>query len=436
GQKKIMEEKKGYTARELAVLLLCRLERQGKYGSLEADSAIKKFNLKGAEKALYTKLFYGVLERRITLDHIISKASDKPLDCMTLEMKNILRVSAYQLLYLDRVPDYSVVNEGAELAKKYERLSAAGFANAVLRRIAREGMPDIKREKNASYLSVKYSVSEQICGLLINELGFDEAKKMLASLFKNRYLTLRVNTLKTSVAELKKLLEDNGISSERIPQSDFGLKLCDYVDTAALFEITGDLAYIEDGASQAAITALDARPGMTVADVCAAPGGKTVSAAIQMENKGEIYAFDIHKNKLKLIDKTAEKLGINIIRTAEHDGREPLPELKEKCDRVICDVPCSGLGVLGQKPDMRYKEIFDTERLISTQRAILQAASTYLKKDGVIVYSTCTVLSDENKNNVREFLNKNGDFELTYEKTFYPHTDGVEGFYIAKMRRK
>ena len=431
-----MEEKKGYSGRELAVLSLCRLERQGKYGSLEADAAIKKFGLSGPEKALYTKLFYGVLERRITLDYIISKASDKPLMQMTPEMKNILRVSAYQLIYLDRVPDYSAVNEGAELAKKYERYSAAGFANAVLRRIAKEGMPEIKREKNARYLSVKYSVSEQICGLLTNELGFDEAEKMLGSLFRNRYITLRVNTLKTTVTELKKLLEDKGISSEPVPQSDFGLKLTCFADTEKLFEIINDLAYIEDGASQAAVAALDAKPGMTLADVCAAPGGKTVSAAIQMNNSGLIYAYDIHKNKLKLIDKTAEKLGINIIKTAEHDGRLPVPELCGVCDRVICDVPCSGLGVLGQKPDMRYKEITDTERLISTQRAILQAASTYLKKDGIMVYSTCTVLSSENSENVADFLQKNKDFELLYEKTFYPHTDGVQGFYVAKIRRK
>lgn len=432
-----MEEKRRYTARELAVLSLCRLERQGKYGSLEADAAIKKFKLSGAEKALYTRLFYGVLERRITLDHIISAVSDKKPEDMTLEMKNILRISAYQLLYLDRVPDYSVVNEAAELAKKYERVSAAGFVNAVLRRIAREGAPEIIRKDDiAAYLSVKYSVSEQICGLMINEIGFDEAEQYFKSLFKNRYLTLRVNTLKTGVAELKKTLEENGITSEPVPQSGFGLKLTCFADTEKLFRITDGLAYIEDGASQAATELLDAQPGMTVADVCAAPGGKTVSAAIQMKNSGMIYAFDIHKNKLKLIDKTAENLGISIIKTAVHDGRQPLQQLCGECDRVICDVPCSGLGVLGQKPDMRYKEITDTERLISTQRAILRSASAYLRSGGIMVYSTCTVLSAENGENVADFLKNNSGFELLYEKTYYPHTDGVEGFYTAKIRRK
>ena len=430
-------EEKTYTARQLAVLSLCRLEREGKYGNLEADAAIKKFKLQGAEKALYTRLFYGVLERKITLDYIISLSSDKPVEDMTLEMKNILRISAYQLFYLDRIPEYSIVNESVELAKKYERKSAGGFVNAVLRSMIRQGKPEIKRGDNdASYLSLKYSVSEQICGLLCGALGFDDTEKMLKADLTRRGVTLRVNTLKTTVEELQKLLEENGVKAERIDQSAFGLKINESVDTEALFEIIKDKAYIEDGASQAAVTMLDAKPGMTVADVCAAPGGKTVSAAIQMQNEGEIYAFDIHKNKLKLIEKTAEKMGVLIIKTAEHDGREPLPELIGKCDRVICDVPCSGLGVIGQKPDMRYKDLGDTERLINTQRAILSSASKYLKPGGIMVYSTCTVLPSENTENVTDFLSKNKDFELLYEKTYYPHIDNCDGFYMAKIVRK
>ena len=433
----MMEEKNKYTARQLAVLSLCRLEREGKYGNLEAGAAIKKFGLQGAEKALYTRLFYGVLERKITLDYIISQYSDKPVSDMTYEMKNILRVSAYQLLYLDRIPEYSVVFEGVELAKKYERKSAGSFVNAVLRRIAKNGMPEIKRGENSSeYLSVKYSVSEQICGLLCDALGFDETEKMLKADLSRKGVTLRVNTLKTTVSDLQKLLSDNGIKSEPIKESDFGLKIDGYIDTETLFNLTDGLAYIEGASSQAAVTLLDVKSGMTVADVCAAPGGKTVSAAMEMENNGVIYAFDVHKNKLKLIEKTAAKTGVTIIKTQEHDGREPLPELIGRCDRVICDVPCTGLGVIGNKPDMRYKEIDGVDRLINTQRAILKASSTYLKKGSVMVYSTCTVLPSENGENVVDFIKNNADFELLYEKTYYPHVDGVDGFYTAKIIRK
>ena len=432
-----MEEKGNYTARQLAVLSLCRLEREGRYGNLEADAAIKKFGLSGAEKALYTKLFYGVLERRITLDYVISAASDRKMSDMTTEMKNILRVSVYQILYLDRVPDHSAVYEGAELAKKYERNSAAGFVNAVLRRVIKNGPPQFRRGDDlAGYLSLKYSVDRRIAQIYIYELGEDGAEKMLSAMLHSEPPTIRVNTLKTTVSELSAKLAENGVGSEPIPQSDFGLKLTAFTDTAKLFGVIGGLGYIENGASQAATSLLDAQPGMTVADVCAAPGGKTVSAAIQMKNEGVIFAFDLHENKLKLIEKTAAGLGVDIIKTAAHDGREPLPELIGKCDRVICDVPCTGLGVLGQKPDMRYKDLGDTERLNATQKAIAASSAGYLKPGGLMVYSTCTVVSAENRGVVDALLGGDPGLELVCDRTYYPHTDGVDGFYTALIRRK
>ena len=432
-----MEEKGNYTARQLAVLSLCRLEREGRYGNLEADAAIKKFGLSGAEKALYTKLFYGVLERRITLDYVISAASDRKMSDMTTEMKNILRVSVYQILYLDRVPDHSAVYEGAELAKKYERNSAAGFVNAVLRRVIKNGPPQFRRGDDlAGYLSLKYSVDRRIAQIYIDELGEDGAEKMLSAMLHSEPPTIRVNTLKTTVSELSAKLAENGVGSEPIPQSDFGLKLTAFTDTAKLFGVIGGLGYIENGASQAATSLLDAQPGMTVADVCAAPGGKTVSAAIQMKNEGVIFAFDLHENKLKLIEKTAAGLGVDIIKTAAHDGREPLPELIGKCDRVICDVPCTGLGVLGQKPDMRYKDLGDTERLNATQKAIAASSAGYLKPGGLMVYSTCTVVSAENRGVVDALLGGDPGLELVCDRTYYPHTDGVDGFYTALIRRK
>ena len=428
-----MEDKKGYSARELAVLSLCRLEREGKYGGLEADAAIKKFGLSGAERALYTKLFYGVTERRITLDFVINAYSNRKTDDMSLEMRNILRVSAYQILYLDRVPDYSAVNEGAELSKKYERKSASGFVNAILRRICSEGMPEIKRDNKAEFLSVKYSVLQSTAEILLHEFGFAETEKYLYSLFSPQYITLRVNTLRISREELIKKLTEAGIGCEPTGKSGFGVRLTQHTDTQSLFEQIKGLAYIEDEASQIAIQTLDPGPGMTVADVCAAPGGKTVSAAISMCNDGVIYASDIHKNKLKLIEKTSSDCGVTVIKTECRDAKTVKEELIGKCDRVLCDVPCSGLGVLGKKPDMRYKEVTDRDRLIQTQREILASSSKYLKQDGVLVYSTCTVLSDENGDNVADFIKNNSDFELLSEQTLLPHKDGTDGFYISKI---
>ena len=432
----MMEDKKGYSARELAVLSLCRLEREGKYGGLEADAAIKKFKLDGAEKALYTKLFYGVTERRLTLDFAINAYSNRKTDEMSLEMRNILRVSAYQILYLDRVPDYSAVNEGAELAKKYERKSASGFVNAILRRICSEGMPEIKFGNKAEFLSVKYSVLQSTAEILLKEFGFAETEKYLYSLFSPQYITLRVNTLRISREELIKKLTEAGIGCEPTQKSEFGIRLTQHTDTQSLFAAIKGLAYIEDEASQIAIRTLDPGPGMTVADVCAAPGGKTVSAAISMCNDGVIYASDIHKNKLKLIEKTAIDCGVTVIKTECRDAKTVNANLVGKCDRVLCDVPCSGLGVLGKKPDMRYKEVTDRDRLIQTQKEILRSSSEYLKPGGVLVYSTCTVLSDENGDNVIDFIKNNSDFELLSEQTLLPHKDGTDGFYISKIVKK
>lgn len=430
------EVKRKYSARELAVLSLCRLEREGKYGSLEADAAIRKFGLEGAERALYTKLFYGVTERRLTLDFVIDSYADRRTSDMSPEMKNILRTSVYQILYLDRIPDYSAVNEGAELAKKYVRKSAAGFVNAVLRRVCRDGMPQIKNDGDtAAYYSVKYSVSPDICRAYISEFGEREAEELLSSLFAAQYITLRVNTLRCGRDELIKRLADSGIPSSPTEKSPFGVRLGAFADTTALLKTVEGLAYIEDEASQLAVCALSPLPGETIADVCAAPGGKTVSAAILMENKGVVFASDIHKNKLKLIEKTSASCGVDIIKTSCRDAREPDPGLTGRCDRVLCDVPCSGLGVLAKKPDMRYREYGDDDRLVSTQRAILAASSKYVKPGGVLVYSTCTVVSRENSGNVNAFLAENKNFELTDSRLLLPHKDGTDGFFMAVMRK-
>lgn len=432
-------DKKQYaprSAREIAVLSLSRMEREGKYSNLEADAAIKKFSLEGAERALYTKLFYGVTERMLTLDHHIKLFSKRDPASLSVNMRNILRVSLYQILYLDRIPDSAAVNEGVELAKKYERQSAASFANAVLRRACKEGesLPE-RKEGDIGYLSLKYSVAEDICRLYVERLGYDEAERLLLSLLSAEYITLRVNTLRCTRRELIDRLALHGIGAEETKLSPHGVRLTGFYDIKALYDAADGLFLIEDEASQLAAYALDARAGHTVTDVCAAPGGKTVSVAIGMENKGRIFAFDLHKSKIKLISKAAEAAGVDIVEAAVRDSREVNEDLVGSCDRVLCDVPCSGLGVLSKKPDLRYKDISELDSLYVTQRAILKASAEYVKQGGVLVYSTCTLNERENEDAVREFLKGNSDFTLEYERTLYPHRDGCDGFYIAKMKR-
>ncbi len=428
------------TAREIALLSLCRYEREGKYSNLEADAAIKKFGLEGAEKKLYTKLLYGTIEKKITLDYIISRLSDKKPEALSVQMKNILRMSIYQMRYLDKIPDNAAVYEGVELTKKFEKPAAASFANAVLRRYTAERnrikMPD-KSSGIIKYLSVNYSVGEDVTKALVESLGETEAEKMLAHISESEhYITLRVNTVATTVSELCKALEENGIKCEPCKASPFGINILSYVDIVTLSSLIDGKAFVEDEASQIAIASLKCKRGGVLIDVCAAPGGKTVSAAIEMENNGEIYAFDLHENKLKLINKAAEKMGIDIIRTARRDGKCSDESLHGKADFVICDVPCSNLGVIGKKPEIRYKELSDIDALVSTQYAIFSASADYVKKGGRMLYSTCTIDKRENGDNVKRFLAEHTEFSLEFEKTLVPHIDNCDGFYIAVLIKK
>lgn len=414
---------------------LCRLQRDGKYSNLEADAAIRKFKLEGAERALYTKLFYGVTERRLTLDYFIEKYSGRNVESLSLEMLSILRAAMYQLIYLDRVPDYAAINEAVELSKKYERLSAASFTNAVCRRLTREGHELPEDDGTTGWLSLAYSVSPEICGLFEAQYGREETKKLLSSLFYPQFLTLRVNTLKNTPAQLVGKLKAAGIPS-RITETGTGVTLDCFSDVEKVLTAADGGGYIQDGASQFCVKALDARAGMTLVDVCAAPGGKTVSAAVDMENSGRIYAFDIHENKLKLILQTAEACGVNIITAEKRDGRQPDAALFAQADRVLCDVPCSGLGVLAKKPEQRYRPIGELSALYKTQREILCESVKYLKPDGRLVYSTCTLNREENEDAVSEFLRLNPCYTLENEKTLFPHINHTDGFYYAVIKKE
>ena len=427
------------TARQIALLSLCRSENDGKYTNLENNSAIKKFDLKGAEKKLYTKLFYGTVEKKVTLDHIIGILSSRAVEDMTVQMRNILRMSIYQLRYLDRIPAHSAVNEGVELAKKYVGKQSAPFVNAILREyLRREGKFDFPSANDdyIKYLCVTYSLDEGVARALLSSCG-DECEKMLRFLDKNeQYITLRVNTLKTERSHVINILSENGIKCAKTEQSPYGVRIMQSADIPTLERLVGDLAFVEDEASQIAVSALDVQKGMTVFDVCAAPGGKSLCAAIAMENEGSISSYDLHENKIGLIKKAAEKAGIDIIHAEVRDGRiPPCEEFLSTADRVICDVPCSGLGVIGKKPDLRYKDMSSVDSLLNTQYEILSQSVKYLKAGGRLLYSTCTLNKAENSDTVEKFLKENTAYKLIKQQTLMPHTDGTDGFYIAVIEK-
>ncbi len=438
-----------FTARSAAYRSLILCERDKKYSNLEIDSSIRRFGLEGAEKGLYTTLVYGVTERLITLDYIIAKLSSKPVSSLDGQVITLLRLGLYQIIYLDRIPDSAAVNETVELAKK-EVPRAASFVNAVLRGFLRtmdaKNLPYPDKSDVLEYLSARYSLGKEVVRMLTDSCANTEA--ILEAFQTQPSVTLRVNTLKTTVNELISLLADKNIEAVPTTYSSVGVKLVKKSVPAEISElISKGYVYIQDEASQIASLAADPAPGSTVLDICACPGGKSFGAAILMENKGEVRSFDLHKNKLSLVSSGAARLGISIISVAEKNGAVRDEALIEAADTVICDVPCSGLGVIAKKPEIRYKSRSEMERLPEIQYSILKNASDYVKHGGVLCYSTCTLNKKENEEVVRRFLAQTDEYTaedfsvgtLASENgmlTLLPNIHGTDGFFIAKLRRK
>ncbi len=417
-------------------LMAC--ERDGKFANLEVDSVLKSSGLTGADGALYTRLVYGVLERKITLDYIIDGISDRPSSSLDADVRTAVRLGIYQMAFMDRVPDHAAVSESVDLVSR----SKKGFVNAVLRGFLRKGKRvDYPTEGDRAYvLSVKYSFPEELCKLYMDCYGDECAEGILAASNREPLLSLRVNTLRQSGAAFADKI--GGRLSEIAPDAVLTEDFSDAVRQA----IDGGDCFVQDEASRICAAVLGAKAGETVADTCACPGGKTFSVALDMENTGMLYAFDLHKNKLSLIEKGAKKLGITIIKTGENDARRPVADLVGKADRVLCDAPCSGLGVIAKKPDIRYKSLESVRGLPEIQYGVLCGAAEYVKDGGVLVYSTCTLNKAENEEIVERFLSEHRDFTPEADekfglgedgmRTFFPHIDGCDGFFIAKMRRK
>ena len=438
-------EKEALSAREAAYRSLLRIEKESRYSNLETDVTLRRTELSPRDARLYTRLVYGVIERKLTLDYILALFTRGDFSKLDREVSVLLRLGAYQMLFADRVPDSAAVNETVELCKKYKK-SASTLVNAVLRRLAREkdALTYPAREDDpAFYLSVRYSVSRDLCALLLEQFSADECEKLLAAFGEPPKTTLRVNTLRTSREALCEALEKEGVAAERTPFSPVGLRVD--ANVRALTALEKGLCFVQDEASQLAVQALDARPGMTVMDLCACPGGKSVGAALTMENRGAVLSFDLHANKLPLIAENAARLGVAIIRTAAADARVFLPEYENSADRVLVDAPCSGLGVMAKKPDLRYKNADDIARLPEIQLAILENAAHYVRPGGRMVYSTCTLLSRENERIVDAFLAAHPDFapdDLRLPAfagqtrvTLLPHIHRTDGFFIAAIKK-
>ena len=431
-------------ARALALQILNRTDSQGQYTNLALDAALKKSNLSAPDKALVTILVYGVTERRLTLDYIADALSSRPMESLDGTVRNLLRMGLYQLRYLDRIPAHAAVSETVSLAPKRAR----GYVNAVLREYTRSGRDLAFPDRGTDlyrYLSVTYSIPVPLCKKLVDIFGTERAESVMQAFGHVPPVTLRVNTLKTSPEQMTSELCALGYRVHGFDALPTALRVSDFVPSGSAQLALGQ-AFVQDLASQICVEVLDARPGDFVIDACACPGSKTFGTAIKMQNTGKILACDLHQSKLSLITSGAERLGIDIIDVCERDARAHDPALRTKADRVLCDVPCSGFGVLAKKPEIRYKDLSDAAALPDIQYAILENCCRYVKDGGVLVYSTCTIFPEENQQNVARFLSAHPEFapedfcvgqirSTDGMLTLTPDEHGTDGFFIAKLRK-
>ena len=440
-------EEDNMNVRELTLSLLLDCEANGKYVNL-ALSSRRTDNLSADERSFLTVLLYTVAERKITYDYYISAISGRSLDKIDPTTLNILRIGMCQITDISSVPDHAAVNETVSLARNPGERS---FVNGVLRQAVRlkaDGkLPLPPREKKVSrYLSIAYSFPHWMVKHFISLYGENDTEKLLAHFNNARYTDLTVNLTKTSRDDLVDRLEKAGYTISESVETPLSVRLSGSVNPRNLPGFEDGLFFVQDAACAVSAEALGISKGDRIIDVCACPGGKSLAAAILSDN-GEVVSFDIHDSKLSLIEDGAKRLGLTGITVGECDATNPRDELFGSFDKVICDVPCSGLGVLGKKPDIRHRDNQSLQELPDLQYNILSASVNYLKDDGVMIYSTCTLNPEENERVVERFLEEHKefctvDFALGNIKshngmlTLLPHVHGTDGFFIAKIRKE
>lgn len=423
------------TARELAINVLYKIEIGEGYSNVALDKELNNSNLDTVEKAFASELVYGVLTWKITLDEIIKMYSSIRIKKISPWILNILRIGIYQIVFLDKIPESAAVNESVNLAKHYGHEASARFVNAILRRIEKNEM-----EKLLNYLSTKPLMEDEIISIvtshpvwMVDELLKQYDKKFVVELLnannEKPEITIRVNTLKSSEDQIIKLLSLKKIECQKG-------NLQNSIKIKKMNEFGSQLFTVQDEAAQLACLKLMPKPGEYVLDACSAPGGKTTYLAELMNNEGKIIAWDLHPHRVKLVEESAKRLGIDIIEASVHDASEEKYLLHEKFDKVLLDVPCSGIGVIRKKPDIKWtRQPVDIEELVEIQEKLLETCSAYLKKGGRMVYSTCTVLKQENEEQVEKFLSRHDEFKLIEMKNLYPHVDGTDGFFIAVLEK-
>lgn len=417
-------------ARKLAAMALTRVEADGSYSNIVLDGILKKSDASGEDKALASAVFYGVLDRKITIDWLLKKHIKTPLKKVAPYTLSVLRSAVYQIAFMEKIPDSAAVNEAVKLVKSSKESRNTGFVNAVLRNVLRNGteLPDGNDVKS---LSVRYSCPEWIISSFTADYGTENTVSLLKESLSVPPVTVRVNTVKTNTESLICELEKVGVSVKKT-DTENALQFVKGTDISSLTAYKQGLFHVQDLASQTAAAVLSPKKGSRVLDMCAAPGGKSFTMAEIMENSGEIIACDLYEQRTELIKKGAVRLGLDSIKTQCLDA-SVFDEKLGKFDYILCDVPCSGLGVLRRKPDIKYRKPEDLNELCKLQKKILKNALFYLKSGGKLLYSTCTLRAEENEKLVNSVIMEYNGLSKAYEHTYMPHIDKTDGFYCALL---
>ncbi|MCI8412206.1 MAG: 16S rRNA (cytosine(967)-C(5))-methyltransferase RsmB [Clostridia bacterium] len=441
--------------REIALKALYKIDKEGAYSNIALDEVLNNNREKVDERdvGLISEIVYGTITWKLTIDEIIKKYSNIRIKKISPWILNILRMGIYQIIFLDKIPKSAAVNESVNLAKRYGHKSSSNFVNAVLRKIDKCDYNEFfKIEDDKIRISLTTSMPIWIIDELLKNKTIEEVEGICKSSNIRPKISIRINKLKTNKRQLGELLKERDIGFEDGVLDDFlVLTKAKSIENLDLFK--QGMFTIQDEATGLTAKILNPKPNEKVLDCCSAPGGKTTYMAEIMENRGEIEAWDIYEHRTRLIEITAKRLGIDIIKTKVQDATIYNEELFEKYDKILLDVPCLGIGVLKRKPDIKWqKNKEDIEEIIKLQQEILNVCSKYLKKGGEIVYSTCSILKEENEDIIKRFLQKNSEFEIAkynldnqnYFNKFVKNNkyiqvyqnEETDGFFICKMAKK
>lgn len=417
--------------RKLALQAIEKILYKGGYANIVINEYLNKYEFSDEERRLFTKIVLGTVEKKITLAYYLEpflKKKQKPL------INSLLLMSVYQLVYLN-IPEHAVVNESVKLANSTDRM-VGSFVNAVLRNFLRNELRSLEGLDEVQKLSVKYSYPTWLIAYLLKDYDYETVTKIVEFNDDVKHTAIRINTLKATYDEVISVLEEEHVAYYQSDLVNDGLMVSESLVNHELFKC-GKIT-IQDIASQMVTEVCNPENDSLIIDLCSAPGGKTAHLASWMNNTGKIYACDVHPHKIKLMEKNFKRLGVNNVKTQLIDAREVHKVVKdESFDYVLADVPCSGLGVISHKSDLKYNiSLQAINDIIVLQRQILDASYPLVKKGGYLVVSTCTINKLENEEQINHLIEKYPDLKVEYQKTILPFEYGTDGFFICKLKKE